>query len=340
MATQAEINLKGIADNEKFAKTNDPNYRFVNFFNMNDSSQYQIGTINDTKKINFASSMAVPGNHDVNSCKANATTLYNQINKTDYSSSSNYKQGILELTVVNGRMDDNGMLDVDYFLSENAETIDYNLKTLITDLDEPASIEIFGYMVAPVSGNYSLSVKPEFVGALDTVVAWIQNNAESSYRPTNTTLNTKENQNKPTYLAKGVFIPFRIQMIVTTQITAFPFTISDGKNSITDFYSIIGGKKKKQVVFSMTKNPDNTQSCNIYTEGNVEDYGIDKEMWETGKETKNIEVKEMKRWSLDPSVDSVGLDEFGNFVAFSNNTKIGPPIIISNYTTKNKTILQ
>lgn len=329
--TQSEINLKGIADNALFAKTNDPNYRFVNFFNLNEASQYQIGAINDTTKINFASSLSVPGNQNINSCKINATALYNRINKTDYSSSSNYKKDRLEMTMVSGKMD-----DVDFFLDGNTQSTEYNLKTLIADLDDPVSIELFGYIVAPVSGNYSLRIKPEFVGAFDMVVAWIQNNAESTYRISNATFNNKEKQNKPTYLAKGVFIPFRIMMIPTSPITAFPFTFSDGTNTITEFYSILGDKKKKQVVFSLTRNPDKTQSCNIYTEGDVEKYGIDNEIWETGKETTNIEVKEIKRWSLDPSVDSVGLDELGNFVAFSNNVKIGSPIILSNYSAKNK----
>ena len=50
MKTQAEVNLKGISDNKKFAETNDPNYRFVNFFNLRESNAYTIGAINDTKK--------------------------------------------------------------------------------------------------------------------------------------------------------------------------------------------------------------------------------------------------------------------------------------------------
>ena len=41
MATQAEVNLKGIADNKKFADTNDPNYRFVNFFNLKESRAWR-----------------------------------------------------------------------------------------------------------------------------------------------------------------------------------------------------------------------------------------------------------------------------------------------------------
>ena len=328
--SQSEKNLKGIADNALFAKTNDPNYRFVNFFNLNDASQYEIGAINNTRKVNFASSMTVPGNQTIDSCKINATALYNRINKTDYSSSSNYKKDILEMTMISGKFD-----DVDFFLDGNTDSTDYDLKTLITDLDDPVSIELFGYIVAPVSGNYSLRIKPEFVGAFDMVVAWIQNNAESTYRISNATFNNKEKQNKPTYLAKGVFIPFRIMMNPIAPITTFPFTFSDGTNTITDFYSILGDKKKKQIVFSLTQNPNKTQSCNIYTEGDVEKYGIDNEIWETGKETLNIEVKEIKRWRLAPSVDSVGLDELGNFAAFSNNVKIGSPIILSNYSRKN-----
>ena len=328
--SQTEINLKGIADNELFAKTNDPNYRFVNFFNLNDASQYQIGSINDTKNINFASSMKVPGNQNIDSCKLNATALYNRINKTDYSSSSNYKKDSLEMTMISGKMN-----DIDFFLNGNTESTEYNLKALISDLDNPVSIELFGYIVAPVSGNYSLRIKPEFERSFDVVVAWIQNNAESSYRVSNTTFNNKERKNNSTYLAKGVFIPFRIMMIAIAPITTFPFTFSDGTNTIVDFYSIIGDKKKKQVVFSLTQNKNKTQSCNIYTEGDIEKYGIDNEIWETGKETTNIEVKEIKRWRLDPSVDSVGLDELGNFSAFSNNIKIGLPIITSNYSRKN-----
>ena len=74
--SQSEKNLKGITDNALFAKTNDPNYRFVNFFNLNDASQYEIGAINNTRKVNFASSMTVPGNQTIDSCKINATALY------------------------------------------------------------------------------------------------------------------------------------------------------------------------------------------------------------------------------------------------------------------------
>lgn len=335
--TQAEVNLNNLGKLDEFAETNDPNYRFVNFFNMNESSNYTIGAINETKKINFARTINIPGNQNVNSCKLNATALYNQINKTDYSSSRNYKKGILEMTVVEGRMDNQGMIDVDYFLDESAETIDYDLKTLITDVDEPLSIELFGYMVAPVSGNYVLNIKPEFVGAMNLAIAWIHNNAESSYRITNASMNTKEKLNKSMYLAKGVFIPFRIQMIVTSTISGFPFVISDGTNTVTEFYSILGDKKRKQVVFSLTNKPsDRTQSCNIYTEGNIENYGIDNAIWETGKESGNIDIKLMKQWDLDPSVDSVGLDTAGNLVAFSNNNKVGNPIISSNYPQLNR----
>jgi hypothetical protein len=331
MATQSEVNLDRLRKLDEFAKTNDPNYRFVNFFNTSEISSYNIGAINDTSKINFASNLPIPGNQNVTSCKLNASLLYNQINKTDYSSSSNYKKDFLKMTTVEGQMN-----DVDYFLDENAQTTDYDLKTLITDVDEPLSIELFGYMVVPVSGNYTLNIKPEFVGAINLAIAWIKNNAESSYRITNASFNTKVSSNTPIYLAKGVFIPFRIQMIVTSTIGGFPFVISDGTNTVSEFYSMLGDKKRKQVVFSMTNNPDNTQSCNIYTEGNIENYGIDKAIWETGKDSKNIDVKLIQKWSLDPSVDSVGLDENGNLVAFSNNNKVGEPILLSNYTLLNK----
>lgn len=341
MATQAEVNLKGISDNKNFAETNDPNYRFVNFFNLKESNAYTIGAINDTKKINFTTSMAIPGNQTAESCRLNAASLYNQINTIDYSSSSNYKKGFLERTTVAGRMNQEGLINVDYFLDESAETTDYDLKMLTLETDEttseyPMSIELFGYIVVPVSGNYYLNIKPEFLNSIDIVVAWLKNNAEMSYRTTNTTFNTKEKQNTPIYLAKGVFIPIRIQMIVTGPIGAFPFIISDGTNTVTEFYSIISDKKRKQVIFSLTRNLDKSQSCNIYTEGNVENYGIDKAMWETGKETINVEIKELKRWPLDNSVDSVGLDEIGNLVAFSNNVIVGAPIIASNYSAINK----
>jgi len=335
MATQAEVNLKRLQQLDKFAKTNDPNYRFVNFFNMDEATGYTIGAINDTKKINFKSNLKIPGNQNEKSCKMNATALYNQINNIDYSSSSNYKQNLLEMTVVEGRMDNQGTIDVDYFLDESAETTDYDLKTLITDVDEPLSIELFGYMVVPVSGNYSLNIKPEFLGAINLAVAWIQNNAESSYRITNVSFNTKDKLNKPIYLAKGVFIPFRIQMIVTTPIGAFPFIISDGKNTVSEFYSILRDKKKKQVVFSLTNNSNNTQNCAIYTEGNIENYGIDNAIWEAGKESGNIDVVPLQRWVLDKSVDSVGLDTVGNLVAYSNNIQVGPPILLSNYPSLN-----
>jgi hypothetical protein len=343
MATRADVNLKGISDNKKFAETNDPNYRFVNFFNLRESNAYTIGAINDTKNINFTTSMAIPGNQTAESCRLNAASLYNQINTIDYSSSSNYKKGFLERTAVAGRMDQEGLINVDFFLDELAEITDYDLKmmTPVEKTDEttsvyPMSIELFGYIVVPVSGNYSLNIKPEFLNSIDIVVAWLKNNAETSYRTTNTTFNTKETQNTPIYLAKGVFSPIRIQMIVTGPIGAFPFIITDGTNTVTEFYSIQSDKKRKQVIFSLTRNLDKTQSCNIYTEGNVENYGIDKAMWETGKETRNVEIKELKRWPLDPAADSVGLDETGNLVAFSNNVIVGAPLIASNYSAINK----
>jgi len=327
--TQAEVNINNLNKLNEFAETNDPNYRFVNFFNLNEASSYEIGAINDINKINFKSTLEIPGNQNINSCKLNATSLYNQINKPDYSASSNYKKGILEMTVVEGRMENQGLIDVDYFLDESAETIDYDLKTLITDVDTPLSIELFGYMVVPVSGNYALNIKPEFREAMKFTIAWIQNNAESSYRITNA-------YNKPIYLAKGVFIPFRIQMIVTASISAFPFVISDGTNTVSDFYSIFRDKKKKQVVFSLKKDQDKTQSCKVYTEGNIENYGIDNALWETGKESGNINITPLQSWVLDPSVDSVGLDTAGNLVAYSNNTQVGSPILLSNYPLLNR----
>jgi hypothetical protein len=226
-------------------------------------------------------------------------------------------------------MEKQGMIDVDYFLDKNAQTTDYDLKTLITDVDEPVSIELFGYMVVPVSGKYSFKLKPEFRGSTNFGMVWIHNNAESSYRKTNTLY-------EPIYLAKGVFIPFRVQMIVTATISAFPFVISDGTNTVSEFYSILGDKKKKQVVFSMTNKSDKTQRCNIYTEGNIENYGIDKTLWEPGKETSNIDIKLIKQWVLDKTADSVGLDENGNLVAYSNNNKVGDPIILSNYPQSNQ----
>lgn len=340
MATQAQINLKGIADNANFAKTNDPNYRFVNFFNLKESESYQIGAINDTNKINFASSMTIPGNQSLESCKLNATNLYNQINTIDYSSASNYKKNTLEKTMVVGRMDNQGLLNVDYFLDENTETTDYDLQTLSPELEDKTadysmSIELFGYIVAPVSGNYNLNIKPEYLNSLDVVLAWLKNNAESSYRTTNTTFNSKEKQNTSIYLAKGVFIPIRIQMIAVAPIGGFPFVISDGKNIVSDYYSILGDKRKKQVVFALTTVPGGAQSCKVYTEGNIEDYGIDKALWETGKETKNIEIKEANRWNLDPTTDSVGLDENGNLVAFAGSVKVGAPIIASGFSPAN-----
>jgi hypothetical protein len=336
MATQAKINLKGLADNAKFAKTNDPNYRFVNFFNVNDANSYPIGAINNTSKINFSSTMSIPGNQTEQSCKFNATSLYNKLNNAiDYSALDNYTKGLLECTTISGRMDDGGIINVDYFSGENAVSSNYDLNALTTQQEGPVSIELFGYLVAPISGNYSLNIKPEYANSLNVVLAWIQNSAESAYRTTNTFFNSNDKQNKPIYLAKGVFIPIRIQMITISMISAFPFVITDGINTVSNFYMLKRDRKRKQVVFSLTQNDDKTKSCNIYTEGNVEDYGIDKSMWETGKETSKIEIKEIQRWTLDPTTDSVGLDELGNLVAFSNDIKVGAPIISGAYPLKN-----
>jgi len=336
----AEKNLSGLKENETFAKTNDPNYRFVNFFNMKEATKYDIGAINDTKKINFSSTLAIPGNQTMESCKMNAATLYNQINTIDYSAASNYKADRLELTIIDGRMDEQGLLDPDYFINKTAETADYDLKALTlpaadTNSDYNMSVELFGYISVGTSGNYTINIKPAYVNSIAVAIGWLKNNAETSYRITNSTFNTKEKQNIPVYLAKGVFIPIRIQLIATAGIAEFPFIITDGKNTDVKYYSLSGDKKKKQVVFSLTKNIDRTQSCNIYTEGNIENYGIDKTYWETGKETKNVEIKEVKRWNLDPTADTVGLDEKGNLVSFAGEMKIGNPIILSNYPASN-----
>lgn len=336
----AEKNLSGLKENETFAKTNDPNYRFVNFFNMKEATKYDIGAINDTKKINFSSTLAIPGNQTMESCKMNAATLYNQINTIDYSAASNYKADRLELTIIDGRMDEQGLLDPDYFINKNAETADYDLKALTlpaadTNSDYNMSVELFGYISVGTSGNYTINIKPEYVNSIAVAIGWLKNNAETSYRITNSTFNTKEKQNIPVYLAKWVFIPIRIQLIATAGIAEFPFIITDGKNTDVKYYSLSGDKKKKQVVFSLTKNIDKTQSCNIYTEGNIENYGIDKTYWETGKETKNVEIKEVKRWNLDPTADSVGLGINGDLVSFVGEMQIGNPIILSNYPASN-----
>ena len=354
MTTQANVNLINNQSNRNYQESNDPNYRFVNFFNLKEAVNYKIGAINDTKNINFSSSIPIQGNQNIESCKLNATTLYNQINSIDYASSSNYNKGIIDCVKVAGRMNEGGSVNVDYFLQDDASFSYYDFKELVPNVIPNAdpnadpnaapisninSVELFGYIVAPASGNYSLNIKPDFDSSLEFVIAWIRNNAENSYRETNTTFKTY-GMRSPIYLTKGVFVPIRIQFISTSGISAFPFEISDDRGyTVSEYYSLKSDKKKKQVVFSLTKNPDATNSCNIYTEGNIEKYGINKPIYETGKESNNIEVRELKRWNLSNTTETVGLDNIGNLVEYDANNVVINTIISSGFVPNKNPII-
>jgi hypothetical protein len=354
MTTQANVNLINNQSNRNYQGSNDPNYRFVNFFNLKEVTNYKIGAINDTKNINFTSSVPIQGNQTIESCKLNATTLYNKINSIDYTSSSNYNKGVIDCVKVAGRMNEGGSVNVDYFSQDDAVFSFYDFKELVPNVDlnvdpnadpnvDPNaninSVELFGYIVAPASGNYSLNIKPEFDSSLELVLAWIRNSAENSYRETNTTFK-KNGLRSPIYLTKGVFVPIRIQFISTAGISVFPFTISDDKgHTISDYYSLKSDKKKKQVVFSLTRNPDTTTSCNMYTEGNIENYGINKSVYETGKESNNIEVRELKRWNLSNTTETVGLDTLGNLVEYDVNNIVINTIISSGFVPNQNPII-
>jgi hypothetical protein len=175
-------------------------------------------------------------------------------------------------------------------------------------------------------------------GVNGNIIAWLQSGAETTYRSSNAHRNTfiSPELNTSIYLAKNVFVPFRIQIEFSnsTPLSSLPFNITSSTSNvlITDFY-MLKIDLKKQVVFSYQTD---ISQCKIYSGNEFEKYGIDKKIWETGKENVNIEVVKAKEWVLASDTDTVGLDFSGNVVSYNiNNTIVGVPIFLSNFTNLN-----
>ncbi len=331
MPTQADQNLLYISNNKDYKRTNDPNYRFVNFFNLNDSTQYTIGAFNDPKGFNFTpeSTIQLGGIHTVGSCKMNATAYDISINNIDYQAKNNYVIGKSKIKTLATPISSNNVVNVDSF--NGAKSMEYSIGDTI---DAVRSIEYFGYIVSSDSGNYTVNLNN---GVNGKIIAWLQSGAETTYRSSNSHRNafSSPEVNNNIYLAKNVFVPFRIQIEFSelTSLSTLPFNITSASNvSITDFY-MLNRDLKKQVVFSYQKD---ISQCKIYSGNEFENYGIGKKIWETGKESSKIEVLKAKEWVLHQDTNTVGLDFSGNVVSYDiNNNIVGNPIFSLGYNKLN-----
>jgi hypothetical protein len=334
MKTQAYQNLSDISSNKNYKQTNDPNYRFLNFFNLNESTEYVIGAFNDPKGFNFTpeSTIQLGGKHTVTSCKLNATAYDISINNIDYQAKNNYDINKVKIKTLNTPISLNNVVNVDSF--NKAESIEYTIgNTIGTTINLVKSIEYFGYIVSSDSGIYNVNLNTEVNGK---IIAWFQSGAETTYRSSNSHRNTFSSSEvkNSIYLAKNVFVPFRIQIEFSalTTFSNLPFNITSTSNVfITDFY-MLKRDLKKQVVFSYQKD---ISQCNIYSDNKFENYGIGKQIWETGKETNDIEVVKAIEWELNPDTDTVGLDFSGNVVSYNTNNNILATIFSSNITNQN-----
>lgn len=327
MNTQAYKNLSDISSNKNYKQTNDPNYRFLNFFNLNESTEYEIGAFNDPKGFNFTpeSTIQLGGKHTVTSCKLNATAYDISINNIDYQAKDNYDINKAKIKTLNTPISLNNVVNVDSF--NKAESAEYKIGDIINTV---RSIEYFGYIVSSDSGNYTVNLN---TGVNGKIIAWFQSGAETTYRSSNSHRNTfiSTEVNTSIYLAKNVFVPFRIQIEFSalTTFSNLPFNITSTSNvSITDFY-MLNRDLKKQVVFSYQRD---ISQCKIYSGNEFEKYGIDKKIWETGKENTNIEVLKAKEWELHADTDTVGLDFSGNVVSYNTSNNILATIFSPNIT--------
>ena len=330
MPTQADRNLLDISNNINYRRSNDTNYRFVNFFNLNEPTQYTIGAFNDPKGFNFTpnSTIQLGGIHTVESCKMNATAYDININNIDYQAKNNYDKDKVKIKTLITPILLNNVVNVDSF--NKATSTEHPIGNPITAVK---SIEYFGYIVSSDSGNYTVNLN---TGMNGKIIAWLQSGAETTYRSSNACRNSFKSTEVDTsiYLAKNVFVPFRIQIEFenSTSLSNLPFNIKSTSNvSITDFY-MLKIDLKKQVVFSYQKD---ISQCKIYSGNEFEKYGIDKKIWETGKENVNIEVVKAKEWVLHSDTDTVGLDFSGNVVSYDINNNIVGYIFSPNFTYLN-----
>jgi hypothetical protein len=332
MPTQADQNLLDISFNRNYRTTNNPNYQFVNFFNLNEPTQYTIGAFNDPKGFNFTpeSTIQLAGIHTVDSCKMNATAYDISINNIDYQAKNNYVKDTVKIKTLATPILLNNVVNVDSF--NKATSTEHPIGNTISEVK---SIEYFGYIVSSNYGNYTVNLN---TGVNGNIIAWLQSGAETTYRSSNAHRNTfvDPGVNTSIYLAKNVFVPFRIQIEFSnsTPLSSLPFNITSSTSNvlITDFY-MLKIDLKKQVVFSYQTD---ISQCKIYSGNEFEKYGIDKKIWETGKENVNIEVVNAKEWELNSDTDTVGLDFSGNVVSYNiNNTIVGVPIFLSNFTNLN-----
>jgi len=331
MPTQADQNLLDISFNRNYRTTNNPNYQFVNFFNLNEPTQYTIGAFNDPKGFNFTpnSTIQLGGIHTVDSCKMNATAYDISINNIDYQAKNNYVKDKVKIKTLATPILLNNVVNVDSF--NKATSTEY---TIGNPISEVKSIEYFGYIVSSNYGNYTVNLN---TGVNGNIIAWLQSGAETTYRSSNAHRNTfvDPGVNTSIYLAKNVFVPFRIQIEFSnsTPLSSLPFNITSSTSNvlITDFY-MLKIDLKKQVVFSYQTD---ISQCKIYSGNEFEKYGIDKKIWETGKENVNIEVVKAKEWELASDTDTVGLDFSGNVVSYNINNTIVGSIFSSNFTNLN-----
>lgn len=330
MPTQADQNLLDISFNRNYRTTNNPNYQFVNFFNLNEPTQYTIGAFNDPKGFNFTpnSTIQLGGIHTVDSCKLNATAYDISINNIDYQAINNYVKDKVKIKTLITPISLKNVVNVDSF--NKVTSTEY---PIINPINTVKSIEYFGYIVSSDSGNYTVNLN---TGVNGKIIAWLQSGAETTYRSSNAHRNSfiSPEVNSIIYLAKNVFVPFRIQIEFSesTSLSTLPFNItSDSNVSITDFY-MLNRDLKKQIVFSYQTD---ISQCKIYSGNEFEKYGIDKKIWETGKETNNIEVLKAKEWVLASDTDTVGLDFSGNVVSYNINNTIVGSIFSSNFTNLN-----
>ena len=330
MPTQADQNLLDISFNRNYRTTNNPNYQFVNFFNLKEPTYYTIGAFNDPKGFDFTpnSTIQLGGKHTVESCKMNATAYDISINNIDYQAKNNYVKDKVKIKKLTTSISLNNVVNVDSF---NIATP--NEHTIRTTITADKSIEYFGYIVSSNSDNYTVNLN---TGVNGKIIAWLQSGAETTYRSSNAHRNTFINPevNTSIYLAKNVFVPFRIQIEFSnlTTLSNLPFNITSTSNvPITDFY-MLKIDLKKQVVFSYQRD---ISQCKIYSSNEFEKYGINKKIWETGKENVNIEVVRAKEWELNPGTDTVGLDFSGNVVSYNINDTIVGTIFPSKFTNLN-----
>jgi hypothetical protein len=230
-----------------------------------------------------------PGYHTKDSCELN-TAIY--ANSTiDYNSPTNYVPGVKQV-VVKGDFANSP----NYFLTGSpASTEDANV-----------SVEITGYIVADVPGNYQV-VYPFTQNAL----VWVGNNAVKTYRKENTNFivdNGVKTKNYSFKMVAGEYTPFRIQYSGNAQIDYTQIWLSTRNNKITKFAT--NASENNLYYYSLTASDKaNLYKCDIYKGSELQKYKSD------AKQQVNLV------WStpLAENTDFVFLDMVGNLSAYDSN---------------------